>query len=599
MKTQLRQLAVELSGKRAVDWRALTLAATLLFVFAYISYVGHSERPARFVVIAVMAGLFFEILLALVLRPLFAPAQRTVSIWRIWALYWLVGETGGVWAIWSLEIPFGEPGRNLSAWSVVFYSGFIAVIWYSLAHLFVGLLRTNLELLKRLNSQSKALHTLRAQASTILEADLIALRKMILDKVMRTLGGIEQQVEDLGATLSLEGLTITAGEIQNFCDEVVRNLSHNIGASMVKVSPAMHPAGVERYPFGESITSPRDIQSRWQWVSAIGFLNTTSIALQHGGWIAFSASIIGIGCAVGMLGWLEKLRLRWTKPKTVAAAIGLILFEYLVVTEALLGLWKLIGLWQPEVARFATSVQVIMPIIALLIWGVLQLIEDFQRGLVTRNADLVVQNDQLRLEVEIIQQKSQVVRRRLGRLLHGSVQGKLASVALALRAASTLGNNREVQSLVAQAQEQLRKAQQDLQSSLASENRFSNFAAELDALTESWRNLVTIEWVADEAVAATLASDPELAECVVDALQECVTNAVRHGNARRVSAICRLDETLTLEIRNDGAAYVAAEKGFGLNSISLGAEQFIIDVADGQTRVQISWHTPLGLSLTT
>jgi signal transduction histidine kinase len=204
---------------------------------------------------------------------------------------------------------------------------------------------------------------------------------------------------------------------------------------------------------------------------------------------------------------------------------------------------------------------------------------------------LSMQNSLLANEVSIAQSKASKARNRISKLLHGTTQGRLASVSLALAAAANADSKERLEMLLKQAREQLALAEFDLDRALHdSENQDNqSLEGELQALVEGWRNLVLIRHLVSSEAVQVFTARPELLPAVAEAMQECVTNAVRHGNAAEISINVYLDPDLVLEVWNDGKPVSEIVPGFGIRAIYERATNVQIDNRGELTVVMIRW----------
>ena len=140
--------------------------------------------------------------------------------------------------------------------------------------------------------------------------------------------------------------------------------------------------------------------------------------------------------------------------------------------------------------------------------------------------------------------------------LHNSVQSRLMAASLQLDLAARQGDQARAADALDQARATLDMAATH-SPAIGSPPR-----ARLDEIALAW------EGIADVTIESPDALEPEAAwRMAVEAVEECVTNAVRHGHASRVSVRCRQDGgAIEIDVDDDGFGLTGAE-GAGLGSV--------------------------------
>jgi len=165
---------------------------------------------------------------------------------------------------------------------------------------------------------------------------------------------------------------------------------------------------------------------------------------------------------------------------------------------------------------------------------------------------LITSTQQLRRQLVRLRQAQWLQRQGLARALHGPVQAAVTSAALRLDAAVRSGDTGT--DLLADTRQSLLAAVDVLDSADSMDYSLDLALARIQG---TWEGLCEITSQIDARAGASLADDPIAAAVVVDLMSEAVSNAVRHGEARRVIITMSLDEQslLTLTIRDDGETY--------------------------------------------
>jgi signal transduction histidine kinase len=428
-------------------------------------------------------------------------------------------------------------------------------------------------------------------ANSQLANELGSLRETISEKISLALQKISNQLDGLSTSTSQAEMVAQADFVSQLCDSEVRALSHSIGHR--KFEPLI-PAALATKPLrrlAQTPISPGDIHLHLRWVAGIGVINAFTIGLEHGGWVGAVSALLAIGGGLVLIWALDSLRLRFTNPKGATVAIALVAFEYLTVSVAIiLALWA-VGAFVPDVMHFLVTIYWLVPIVILIIWSLVQLIHEFDRRLRQHGDELAVQNALLADEVSRVRLLAAKARNRLGKLLHGTTQGRLASVSLALAAAAHLSSTQQREKLFSQAREQLQLAEADLKSAFNEDltQNVETLEAELSSVADGWRNLVKISYEIEPRVSELLIDRQDLVSVIAEAAQECVINAVRHGQATQVSIKVALEGDLVLEVANNGTAVTEIVPGFGIRAIAEQASNVQIDMLGGFTTVIVRW----------
>lgn len=201
------------------------------------------------------------------------------------------------------------------------------------------------------------------------------------------------------------------------------------------------------------------------------------------------------------------------------------------------------------------------------------------------NAELEQANADLRIELH-------VVRDQLAGILHGPVQGRLAAASMALRmyvAAEESGAPRDLASTVRTATTLLDRAQADIeQIGRVDDPDELSLSTGVEHISRTWHGLLEIDFVQEDR----WPRPPDFTRGCVDVIGELVTNASRHGDARRVSIAYRgLDETrVRIEVRDDGSGPASqVEEGQGLGAVRRwGGDWRIERLPTGGARVTVT-----------
>ena len=590
MNLNLKRLAYHLQGKDAFRYSAFLVRSPLFIFFTVVTFAGDPDNKLVNVILAAVLGSVVELLLFFLARKIFARQQRS-TIWPIWFVYWIAGEFSGVVLLLSMEVPFVEPGNGVSAWVILAFNGFLAVVWFTASNLAAGLLAKDIQLLRELGRKTTMLEALQLEAEFRLGEEIAELKETISDKVLELLKRITNQLRNLSSNTSNAELLRNAEQVRDLCESEVRALSHSVASK--KFEPPNEAVSLPKVlsPWGSSRAKASDIKLRLRWVVAIGIFNALAIALQRGGWLTAIAALALIVIGIIAIRALDRLRIRIVKTESVSATVALVAFEYLSMSVvAMLILW-MFGFHHPEIAGFVSAVYVTVPMVLVIIWLLVQLIQDSARRLRDYGRDLSEKQVMLERTLADIERQSSRARRRLGKFLHGSIQGRLASVSMALTVAAKTSSSDLLDELLLQARNQLELSALEVNQVLqGAESRTAlNLADEIQQLNDGWKNIVELTFSVSDEAFSCLESRSGLTHLVVEAMQECITNAVRHGQAKRVNVQIGLDPSLFLKVMNDGLPIEKLTPGFGIMSISTRTKGLKVLSEDGWSVVSLSW----------
>jgi signal transduction histidine kinase len=165
-----------------------------------------------------------------------------------------------------------------------------------------------------------------------------------------------------------------------------------------------------------------------------------------------------------------------------------------------------------------------------------------------------------------LDQASREERRRIARDLHDGLAQELAYIAIVSRRLAGLHEQEELASIAGAAERALQETRRVMDSltTLREEPLDELIADEAEAVAARWGADVVL------AVDPALRPSPAAKEALLRVVREAVTNAARHGQARRVWIYVEADEGITLRIVDDGIGFDpgdVAGVGFGLTSM--------------------------------
>jgi signal transduction histidine kinase len=160
-------------------------------------------------------------------------------------------------------------------------------------------------------------------------------------------------------------------------------------------------------------------------------------------------------------------------------------------------------------------------------------------------------------------------------VLHGSVQGRLTAVSLALRThidEVKAGRHPDQRQLLERVTLMLERALEDVQSVFAGESPPESIDTRMQVMKAQWLGLLDIAWGVSPRAAEVLGADPDCAAWVYEILGEAITNASRHGGAGSIHLRIDVDhETggwLVISAIDDGAGpTVDLREGLGTERV--------------------------------
>jgi hypothetical protein len=170
--------------------------------------------------------------------------------------------------------------------------------------------------------------------------------------------------------------------------------------------------------------------------------------------------------------------------------------------------------------------------------------------LLTSNRTLLIELleqtiSQLEQTLTLLKQREWVARRRIGFIMHGSLQSSLNSALIQLGA-----SQQPSAELIDSVRGQIRLALGKIGVSGESWNSFAEVKQEI---SQVWSGTIEIDWDIDPNCLAPLNENPETAECVIEVIREAVSNAAKHGGSSHVAiSLVFNDSSLALTAIDNG-----------------------------------------------
>lgn len=592
MKRAAAKLVELLPASRAANpWVMLVLTPLLMF-FGSITYLPSADHDNVYVFAALVISRLASSVLVMSAKPILFRLFSKPSAWRLILLYLVGGLGDSIVLIAMLDIPWIPLGSGLSSWAVISVSAIVVAAWLLMGHLALALLLQNIKNYAELQTKNAQLQKLVDNANSELRKHQTQLQTEISERVQRVLDRISAQLEQLNFKSDPTQILETAASIREASEADIRGLSHELSAPVnANFLPDLPNRKTNWRQFARiSVEGSAHIS----WVVAVGSLMAFSLAMAVGGWL--TAAVVAVALIVGVpILWITDRGRRamskrwpiWLRVVSVPVEyVGLVLVGVEIVRQLTRDL--------EEIQSILNLFEIAVPIGAVLIWLLIFVIQGLSNSIQERSIDLEKASRALELTIERLQSQLREVRNRIARLLHGSVQGRLASVSLAL--AATAGENDKAISdeMGFKARAQLELARKDLAEAFAENRDVPVFSRALGDLLSSWSGLIEFDLNLDQEISDLLDAEPLLGEIVAHAVQECFTNAVRHGSARNIQlafVLSNSDEPiLKLTAKNDGNfATKEFKPGLGWQTMIADAASVNMSALDSAFQVEITW----------
>ena len=181
------------------------------------------------------------------------------------------------------------------------------------------------------------------------------------------------------------------------------------------------------------------------------------------------------------------------------------------------------------------------------------------------------------------------LRERIASIIHGQIQGRLSGIALALRLQDQESMDRkkeeEIANLLALVEEELHS----ILKTVLHEEEVSFFAG-IEDIRDEWKSIVNIEL--DIQLEKEFTPSQSVTKNVKLALNEAISNAVRHGRAKNIEITIKRfrksKDNLHLTVANDGLPISQnRERGLGFKNLDISTSDWRINnLKSGQVSVE-------------
>ena len=402
-----------------------------------------------------------------------------------------------------------------------------------------------------------------AQLDASAQERLEDLRLALVGEIRTT---IEPEVERLLSTVAAvpgaNGPAASAQAIAEFVDHQVRPLGHRLASSArvdMRVDlPATGVSGVRaplprRIALGDCILITPSI-----WLMLVAGVVGAIRNAVPGGQFAFVAAMV-LPLSLTLL-LARRLAAKVNLPTPMAIGIVIALSSLAPMMSGYV-LW-LLGIAPIQVMAAGSAVGAVIGAGSAVYGSVNRARRDAEMQLWSAVASLEA-------SVNVLQQKAWILRRQLGYVTHGAIQGALYAAAMRLSAMTQFDKGT------------IEAISQDVVRALSKLDSvaFENVLLEgiLEDIATLWNGQCTVRWSLDEGAARQLRDRPETSACIGEIAREAVANAIHHGGARQVTIRISAERMLIrIEVGDDGVegdgTHGAGTHGAGTHGAGLGTQ---------------------------
>jgi signal transduction histidine kinase len=439
---------------------------------------------------------------------------------------------------------------------------------------------------------SSELRRLETESENLLLSDLSEVQEMIRNRLQPVITRVTTQLAK--ADRASVNLVSAAAELQATCDRDVRELSHRLSEPVWSDRNRSRFAALPRW---RSILKEGALKADTYHYSVLGIALylLVFLALAQSKYTLFGniLFLMAQGFALAfILDFGFWRRVSWKNTYLQVAvfyAVLLSAFSWLILRD-------------PEFLKdpdFRAQMFTNVPLTFLIIWVVVSFLRAFEFLEAATKAEIEISKDIVENTQKAYEQRRNQVRRGLASLLHGKIQGRLAAVSLAMVSSANQDDSMPID-MLEEAEVQLRKVQSELEdllefdlSIVVREDDLNSFSVEkLTAIISEWGGLLEVTHNFDETK-ADFVNSHYLAEAIEVSIQESLSNAVRHGKARKAKIEFDVQPfQAVLTISNNGLALgeLSPKDGHGGREILALSGSRSFKVIDGETAVVISWE---------
>jgi signal transduction histidine kinase len=574
----------------ANPWVLLALTPLITY-FSLEAYYPSANPDVSYVVTVILIAHLVTSVSVIILNVLL----RTIKLQKVWLVltsYLLAGLADSLVLIFGLQVPWIPIGTGLSAWSLVFVAAPVTASWLLMGHLALGLLLTNAKNYGDLLAKKHQLETLTESAQLELRSYKSALQGEIAERIEKMLDQIASRLAKISDRSNPELMLETATAVSELAESDVRMLSHELAdAAGIDVRQAQPRARMTWRGFAKF---GGDASANIPWVLSVGTLQAISLALAIGDIVTTIVVVVSLAIGFPVLVWFDRIRRKAVTGWPIFLQIVSAPIEYAVLAVIGVQLVRLATVDLASVEPHLNTFLWAVPIGGISIWLMIFLIRGFSKTLELSSQELEKVTNQLGNALSDVRMQLTAARNHMAKILHGSVQGRLASVSLALTATANATNVNNVNELLSQAKTQLDLAKQDLADVFRPDHSLASFDQNIKQLLAGWHGLVEITLKFEDAAQQYIENNPVFISKVIESMRECLTNAVRHGSASEVEFGLRIKNGHLIMIATNQAAIqpVDISPGLGWRHMEDLADFIEMENKSSGFEVRLAWEIP-------
>jgi signal transduction histidine kinase len=471
----------------------------------------------------------------LIARALLRFASRSQNKTRIWpqlAAILSAAVSAVLLPIWIVETFSYVPEAYLKAIPIGVVSHFTNMLIFIM---FWNSSKEQRAAVRELAVARKSLTFLKAN----LQTELAANQKALQDQVMAVL---VPTIKQLTAEMKSESdNTVIAASLRTSIDQVVRPLSHELakedGSEQTMQSLRQFERSIVKLPARERWAQKLQLSEAANvpliTLAQVAFIIPTSTFLFGvQGYIASMVSAIAIVFAnYGAVKLFSKRTASYGRVLFTSAGLGFIsAFVYFAITFA--------------VANQSTADRALFVAVAVFIASLISGYINCQLAIRRVSLQLAAEsNHKLQDVVTQLKQDVWLNRRRMARVVHGSVQANLQAAAIRLIRGNKGGDVKPDALVDAVAQ--------SLQEVLSDQAAQPKLSSGLKSLQEFWAGACELTVIVDSELLTKIEANRQASECVYELISEATSNAVKHAAADEVDVVITGSNNLIdVEVRN-------------------------------------------------
>ena len=433
----------------------------------------------------------------------------------------------------------------------IFAGALIGALTLSTITVIAAVVKEHAQTQALLNNERASLLNAEQSAQESIEKQRLEIQGILQDSVEPALNEIAKNLTDPAVYSSTE-LKRSAEKITLFIDSKLRPLAESFhqrkvievpDAAFVRASPSL--GSIPKSITLREVTSPLAI-----YLVLIG-PNTTGLYPYRG----YSSLLLVIAIFLPMLIIQSAVLSLPFASRPLPGRLAIVILALLFATSWLPGIYiaELFKIDILDQFNLIPTLTIGTTLVGLLItYG---FILDQER--IRYETELFEANQALDLELNKTAQQIWLLRQQAAQILHGSVQSSLTAANMRIRGAS------EIDDVL------LSRVREDVERASAAISKFGRNDIKLEEslkeIRELWHGVCEITFDYSGDLIDSVPNNSVSAHCINEIVKECVSNAIRHGQATevKVSLSDPTDGSITISITNNGDDEVSSQRGVG------------------------------------